>query len=221
MRVKILWAIGAFFVLFILAYFYFSLKFIKFLVHFSGLKLYYISVFEPFLSRIKVSAFLALIVSIPFFIFQILRFVLPGLLPREKKNLILLTVIVFLFSTATGFVLFRFSPYFLRLFVGTFAIREISSHFSLSTFLNFYMMLALVDVVLVLIPAVTYLLLKMGILKIESIGSVRRFVIPISMFVAALVTPPDPLSMIVVALPLWLLFEISVLIFRVTRIREK
>ncbi len=221
LRVKILWAIGVFFVFFLVAYFYLSLRLITFLVHFSGLKLYYISVFEPFLSRVKVSAFSALVVSIPFFILQVLRFVLPGLLPHERKVLVLLTVVVFVFSGATGFVLFWFSPYLLRLFVKTFAISAIYYHFSVSTFLNFYVMLALVDLVLVLIPAITYLLLKMEILKVENIGKVRRFVIPVTMFIAALVTPPDPLSMIIVALPLWLLFEVSVFVFRLGRLKDR
>gem|GEM_PF-6118163 len=129
--------------------------------------------------------------------------------------LIILSATIFLLATGVGFVLFWFSPYLLKLFVETFASREVASHFSIATFLNFYMMLVLVDAVLVLIPGLTYLSLKLGILKREKIGSVRRVLIPLFMFIAALITPPDPLSMLIVAAPIWLLFELSVLVFRI------
>jgi sec-independent protein translocase protein TatC len=94
LRRKVLVALALFALFFLAAYFALSSVAVAHLVQRSRRTLYYLSVFEPFLTRLKVSALLAMLGSLPVLAAQVLRFVLPGLFPRERTILITLTLIV-------------------------------------------------------------------------------------------------------------------------------
>ena len=60
-----------------------------------------------------------------------------------------------------------------------------------------------------------------GVIRLEGVNKARRYLIPIFLFIAAVITPPDPASMVIVFIPLWLIFELSLLVFRLMLRREE
>jgi sec-independent protein translocase protein TatC len=116
---------------------------------------------------------------------------------------------------ALGWLLLRYSPDLLEIFISTSAAGGIRFHLSISTFLLFYVMLFAADVLLILILLLTFVLLKLGILNYTAVGRSRRVLVPLLLLLSAMITPPDPATMIIVFLPLRVRFEISLFIFRV------
>jgi sec-independent protein translocase protein TatC len=214
LRRKILWALAVFAVSFVVLYFFLSFRLTDYLVSLSSRPLYYLSVFEPFLTRVRVSAWTAVFASVPFLLVQVVRFVMPGLRRRERRMLAGMLAFGAVFVAGVGYLLFAFSPTILKLFLDAFASPAVEMHLSISTFITFYLMLAASAFVIVLIPAVTFILLKIGVLRLETVRKSRRYVVPILLFVAAVITPPDPASMLIVYVPLQLVFELSLLAFR-------
>ncbi len=214
LRRKILWVLGFALLAFLGCYFFFSRRVIEALVGLAGRTPYYLSVFEPFLSRLRVSAWAALFASVPLAVIQVIRFVSPGLRRGERRLFLGVTLAALLLVAGAGYALYRFSPLILSLFLDAFASPSIEMRLSISTFITFYLMLAASALVIVLIPVVTFLLLKAGVLRLAGVSKARRYLVPLFLVIAAVITPPDPASMIIVFVPLWGIFELSLLVFR-------
>ena len=221
LRRKILWVLLFAVLVFLGCYFFFSRQIIEALVGLTGRTPYYLSVFEPFFTRLRVSAWAAAFASVPFLVVQVVRFVSPGLHRGEKRLFLGVTLASLLLVAGAVWLLFRFSPVILSLFLDAFALPSIEMRLSVSTFITFYLMLAASALVIVLIPVVTFLLLKLGVLRLSGVAKARRYLIPLFLLIAAVITPPDPASMIIVFIPLWAVFELSLLVFRVTLRRKK
>jgi sec-independent protein translocase protein TatC len=214
LRRKLLWVLAFALVAFLGCYFFFSRQVIEALVDLTGRTPYYLSVFEPFFSRLRVSAWSAGFASVPFLVVQVIRFVSPGLRRGERRLFLGVTLVTLLLVAAAGYALFRFSPAILSLFLDAFASPSIEMRLSVSTFITFYLMLAGSALVIVLIPVATFLALRLGVLKLAGVARARRYLVPLFLLVAAVITPPDPASMIIVFIPLWGIFELSLLLFR-------
>jgi sec-independent protein translocase protein TatC len=220
LRRKMLWVLGFALLAFLGCYFFLSRQILEALVGLTGRTPYYLSVFEPFLSRLRVSAWAAAFASVPLAVVQAIRFVSPGLRRGEKSLFLGVTLAALLLVIGAGYVLYRFSPVILSLFLDAFASPSIEMRLSISTFITFYLMLAGSALVIVLIPVATFLLLKLGVLKLSGVAKARRYLVPLFLFIAAVITPPDPASMIIVFIPLWAIFELSLLLFRLLLRRQ-
>lgn len=214
LRRKILVVIACFCLFFLAGYLLFSFRLISALTEFAGRRFFYLSVFEPFFTRVKISFFLALLASLPLLLVQLIRFMIPGLKRGEKRVLLLTGPLLLALTAGAGFLLFRVSPRLLALFLESFAAPGVEFRLSVSTLISFYIMLASAAVVLILVPASTLLLLKLGVFTVAAVARSRKYLVPLFLLVAAFITPPDPASMIAVACPLWLVFEASLLLFR-------
>jgi sec-independent protein translocase protein TatC len=214
LRRKILVVIACFVLGLLIAYLALSYRLIELLTSFAGRRFYYLSVFEPFFTRLKISFFLSLLATLPLLLLQLIRFTLPGLKRREKVLLLLIPPLFLALVTGAGILLVRVSPHLLALFLESFAAPGVEFRLSISTLITFYIMLLAADIVLILIPTATFLLLKLGVISVPRIAAARKFLVPFFLLLAALISPPDLVSMLLLACPLWLLFEITLLVFR-------
>ena len=175
-------------------------------------KLIFLSPTGGFMIRIKISIFAAILLGLPVIFYQIWQFVVPGLLGKEKK---LVPVIAF-FSTLcflTGalfcyFVVLRFG---LRFLLG-FETKDLVATISINEYLGFVTMLILVFGLIFELPVLALFLTKIGFLTPAFMRHYRRHGIVGMVILSAVVTPPDVFTQLLLAGPLILLYEISILI---------
>ena len=171
--------------------------------------LIFISPFEKFFSYLRVSLFSGLVLSCPFWFYQIWKFISPGLHEKEKRwSLLFVSSSVFLFLSGIVFVYFivyPFSFHFLLHFGGD----EIA-YISLKPYLSFFLRTAFIFGLVFEMPLVLFTLLRLKILTTAQLKKARPYVIILIALLSALITPPDIFSMLFMMLPLYLLFELSI-----------
>ncbi len=171
-------------------------------------------VVTPFLIPVKVAAMVAFSVALPYVLYQVWAFVAPGLYAHEKK-LVLPLVIV---STALFLLGVAFCYFFVfRLvfdFVFSVAPKSITVAPDIENYLNFVLTLFLAFGLTFEVPIVVLVLTRMGIVTIEQLVDIRPYFIVGAFVVAAIVTPPDVISQLLLAFPMWLLFEVGLLAAR-------
>jgi sec-independent protein translocase protein TatC len=214
LRRKVLWVLAFFAVAFLAAYFSLGERVVSYLVRLAGVPMYYLSVWEPFLTRIKVSVSLAAVASLPLLFVQVTRFILPGLYRGERRAFLAISSLFVALVGALGYVLFRFSPLLLSYFLRTFATPSVGYYLSINTLISFYLMLLVGDALIILMPVVVFLLYKLGLITPKGLRTSRKVVFAVILVVSAVITPPDPFTVFIVAIPLWLLFEGSLLLLR-------
>lgn len=167
-----------------------------------------------FLAPIRLTFFVAFFISIPVIIGQIWGFVRPALYKHEKRIAVpLLLSAVVLFYVGMAFAYFVVLVPALKFFV-MFAPDNVLPMTDIDSYLSFVLKLFLVFGVMFEIPVATLLLVIMGVVSTEWLADKRKFIIVGCFFVAALVTPPDGASMIMLAVPMCLLFECGLFMAR-------
>jgi sec-independent protein translocase protein TatC len=173
-------------------------------------------VIGPFLVPLKVTLLLGFVLALPYVLYQAWAFVAPGLYAHEKTLVLPLVITSFLlFLAGMAFAYFLVFPVIFK-FMAEFApegvawMTEIDKYFSfaLSTFVAFGVTFE--------VPVIVIVLVRTGIVSIEKLREARRYVIVGAFVVAAIFTPPDVLSQLMLAIPLCLLFELGLLISRFT-----
>lgn len=173
---------------------------------------------EVFFVELKVALFAGFMVSFPVIANQLWAFVAPGLYAREKK-----AFLPFLFATPVLFIAGASLAYFVVMptafrfflgFGGTAGGLEVTALPSAGEYLNLVMQFILAFGVTFLLPVLLLLLHRAGIVTRQQMVAARRYVIVGIFIIAAVVTPPDPGSQIILAVPLWLLFEASLFLMR-------
>jgi len=174
-------------------------------------------VVTPFLIPVKVAAMVAFSVALPYVLYQAWAFIAPGLYSHEKRLVLPLVVA----SSALFFLGVAFCYFFVfRLvfnFVFNIAPKSITVAPDIENYLNFVLTLFLAFGVTFEVPIVVLVLTRMGIVTIEQLVNIRPYFIVGAFVVAAIVTPPDVISQLMLALPMWLLFEIGLLAARAFR----
>jgi sec-independent protein translocase protein TatC len=171
-------------------------------------------VMSPFIAPIKLAFFTALFVAMPWVLYQVWAFVAPGLYRKEKHFAVpLLVSSIVLFYVGTAFAYFAVFPAAFHFFTMT-APDEIAHLPDINEYINFALTTFFAFGIAFEIPVVVVLLTVTGLVSVEKLRSARGYVV-IGVFVAAAVlTPPDPLSQIMMAIPMWLLYEGGVLMAR-------
>ena len=174
---------------------------------------------RQFLLHVKASFFVGLLVSMPFAIWQVLLFVIPALYANERRLLYqgvlsgsLMFVVGLLFSYFIVFPLtFRF--------LGTYQVSaELQNLISVESYIGTLLSLSLSIALVFEIPVVCWLLARGGILTASMMSRYRKHAIVLILVLAAIITPTqDVFTLLIVSLPMWLLFELSILIVRTTR----
>ena len=181
-------------------------------------RLIYTQLDEAFFVEIKVALFAAFLVSFPIMANQLWAFVAPGLYAREKKAFLpflIATPVLFAAgaSLAYFFVMPMAFPWFLS-FQGEAAGLEVEALPAMGEYLTLVMHFILAFGISFLLPVLLLLLNRAGIVSRAQLAKARRYVIVGIFIVAAVATPPDVVSQLMLALPLMVLFEVSLLLMR-------
>ena len=180
-------------------------------------RLIYTALHEAFLTYLKVAFFASFFITSPIFLTQIWKFIAPGLYKNEKSALLpylVATPILFLFG---GFLVYYFvMPLAINFFIGfeseaTNNTIPIQLEAKLNEYLSLIMRLIFAFGISFQLPVVLSLLARIGVINSNYLKTRRKYVIVIIFAAAAIITPPDPITQIGLALPLLILYELSIL----------
>jgi len=180
----------------------------------EGAKMIATGVITPFMVPVKVTALMALLVVLPYVLYQAWAFVAPGLYAHEKR-LVLPLVIA---STGLFVAGMAFCYYFVFgkvfAFINSFAPQSITPAPDIEAYFSFVLTMFLAFGVTFEIPVVVVVLARAGIVSVEQMKAARPYVIVGAFVIAAIVTPPDVLSQLLLAIPMCLLYELGLLFAR-------
>jgi sec-independent protein translocase protein TatC len=166
-----------------------------------------------FTMHIMSSFILGLVIAFPYVVWEIWRFIKPGLQIKERKySRGAVAAVSFLFFSGVFFGYYIIVPWMVY-FLANYSISDmIVNEFDITSYVSTVVMLVLGSGLLFQLPVVIYFLTKIGIVTPEFLRKYRKHSVVIILILAAIVTPPDLLSQMLITIPLYLLFEISILI---------
>lgn len=166
---------------------------------------------SPFFTPLKVAFLVAVLLTAPYILFQIWAFVAPGLYQREQRLAIpLLVSSCLLFYLGCAFAYFLVLPVVFT-FLAAVTPEGVTMMTDISRYLDFVVMLFLAFGVTFEVPVATVILVALGWVELETLRSSRRYFIVGAFIIAAIVTPPDVISQIMLAVPMALLYEVGIL----------
>ncbi|RPH35172.1 MAG: twin-arginine translocase subunit TatC [Chloroflexi bacterium] len=176
--------------------------------------IYFTSPAGAFVAQLKIAGFIGVALAMPVILYEIYKFVTPGLMPGEKRLLwpfLLVGVVLFGLGVVIGFVVI---PYALGFLLG-FAREGVEPLLTIDEYIGFVTTLMLVFGLMLQFPVVLYVLARLGIVTPKWLASRRRWAILIIAIVSALATPGgDPFSMVILALFMYGLFEATLIVVR-------
>jgi sec-independent protein translocase protein TatC len=186
-------------------------------------KLIYTDIFEAFFTQVKVALFAALMLSFPMIATQLWRFIAPGLYAKEKKAFLpfLLMTPVF-FAAGASFAYFAAMPWalhFLLSYQGNVGGIQQEALPGVGNYLTFCTRFIFGFGAAFLLPILLMILERAGIVTREQLAKSRRYAVVASAAVAAVLTPPDVVSMLLLLVPLYGLYEFALLAIRITHWR--
>jgi len=178
----------------------------------KGSRMIATGIITPFLIPMKLTLMVALIVALPWVLYQVWAFIAPGLYAHEKKlvvPLVLSSSLLFIGGVAFCYFLV-FGQVFK--FINEFSPKSITVAPDIENYFDFVITMCLAFGVTFEVPIVVIVLVRMGLVSIEKLREIRPYVIVGAFVIAAIVTPPDVMSQLFLAIPLCLLFEVGLLI---------
>lgn len=200
--------------------FFFSKSITGYITSSSPCRLIALAPPEAVTVHLRLAVTVGIILASPVILFQIWRFVAPGLYKTEQKGVIFVTIAgTVLFAGGAAFAWFVMRRPALLLFQ-SFETGNIQGAWSVASYVGFVSSFLLIFGAAFQLPLAVLFLTRTGIITTGTLGKYRRHVIVGLLVMAAILTPPDPLTQIMLALPLYVLFEISLLAARIS-FREK
>ncbi|GIZ53480.1 twin-arginine translocase subunit TatC [Noviherbaspirillum aridicola] len=191
----------------------------------EGSRMIATGVITPFLIPVKVTLLVAFLVALPVVLYQAWAFIAPGLYTHEKKlvmPLVISSSVLFLVGIAFCYF-FVFGVIFK--FINEFAPKSIAVAPDIESYFSFVMTLFIAFGVTFEVPVVVIVLVRMGLMTVEKLKQIRPYVIVGAFVIAAVITPPDVMSQLLLAVPLCLLYELGILLapmfVRATRAPEE
>jgi sec-independent protein translocase protein TatC len=227
LRRRLIWSLGGFFVAFLVCFFFakrlFNLLVVpfKWATKWAGLdphkvELIYTAPQEFFFTQVKLAMFGGMVIAFPLIATQIYKFIAPGLYKNERNAFLpFLIASPVLFLMGASLVYFFFTPMVMWFFLamqqaGTDDQVQISLLPKVSEYLSLIMTLIFSFGLVFQLPVVTSLMTRVGMLSSKGLAEKRKWAIVIAFVVAAVLTPPDPMSQIGLAIPTILLYEVSI-----------
>ncbi|ENU58114.1 twin-arginine translocase subunit TatC [Acinetobacter guillouiae] len=174
-----------------------------------------------FMAPFKLNFFIALMLAMPFIIYQIWAFIKPALYEKEKSLAFpLLLSSICLFYSGIAFAYFIALPSILHFFISV-SPDTVAPMTDINSYLSFCLKLFLVFGVTFEIPIITLVLILIGLVSTQTLVEKRRFIIVGCFFIAMFVTPPDAISMIMLAIPMWMLFELGLVFGKMIEKRKR
>ena len=180
----------------------------------QGTRMIATGVITPFMVPVKVTLLAAFILALPYVLYQAWAFVAPGLYRHEQKlalPLIVSSSLLFLAGMAFCYFIV-FNTVFA--FITSFAPQSITPAPDIEAYLSFVITMFIAFGVTFEVPIAVVLLVRMGIMSVEKLRDIRGYVIVVAFVIAAIVTPPDVISQFMLAVPLWILYEVGLLLAR-------
>lgn len=216
--------LGAVIVGFVVAFYFFCeplLKFITSPIEARGIQIIYTAVSEAFTTQLKLSLLAGVVLTSPFIFYQIWAFVKPALYDNEIRIfrvLFFLALLLFL----TGIVFCYCYVYELALNLFLVAGGDLATPMlSIDKYVSFLVSFLLPFGVVFELPVAIYIAARMGVVSHKQLTSSRKFVFFGLFILAAILTPPDVISQIMLGLPMYALFEVGVLVARFTKPRQR
>jgi len=227
LRRRLIWSLGGFFVAFLVCFFFakrlFNLLVVpfKWATQWAGLdphkvELIYTAPQEFFFTQVKLAMFGGMVIAFPLIATQIYKFIAPGLYKNERSAFLpFLIASPILFLMGASLVYFFFTPMVMWFFLamqqtGTNDQVQISLLPKVSEYLSLIMTLIFSFGLVFQLPVVTSLLTRVGILSSQALAEKRKWAIVLSFVVAAVLTPPDPMSQCGLAIPTIILYEVAI-----------
>ena len=167
-----------------------------------------------FLVPLKVTLMAAFLIALPYVLYQMWAFVAPGLYHHEKR--LALPVIfssVIFFALGMAFAYFIVFPIAFGFFAG-YTPTGVQMMTDIDKYLSFVLTMFVAFGITFEVPVVVVVLVRLGVVSLEKLRSIRGYVIVGAFIVGAVFTPPDVLSQVMLAVPLWLLYELGLLVAR-------
>ena len=178
----------------------------------EGTKMIATSVITPFLVPVKVALMVAFLIALPYVLYQTWAFVAPGLYSHEKRLVLPLVVSsTLLFLTGVAFCYFIVFGQVFR-FIASFAPASITPAPDIEQYLSFVLTMFLAFGLAFEVPVALIVLVRMGVVSVEKLREFRGYFVVGASVAAAIITPPDVVSMLALLIPMWLLYEAGIIV---------
>jgi len=170
---------------------------------------------SQFMTHISTAIYLGLLGASPYILYELFRFISPALYENERKYSVQVATIVYaLFILGVLMSYFILFPISFR-FLGTYSVSaKVVSNITLDSYISTFVTLTLVMGLVFQLPVIAFFLGKLGFINSELLSRYRRHALIIIMLVAAIITPPDLMTLVLVTIPLYLLYEVSIRVVR-------
>ena len=178
----------------------------------AGSKMIATGVITPFLIPVKVTMLMAFMIALPWVLYQMWAFVAPGLYSHEKRlvaPLVISSSLLFLMGVAFCYF-FVFGVVFP--FINNFAPKSVSVAPDIDSYVDFVLTMFLAFGITFEVPIIVIVLVRMGLVPLAKLKQIRPYVVVGAFVIAAVVTPPDIMSQLMLAVPLCLLYEVGLLV---------
>lgn len=177
---------------------------------------------SQFMTHITTAVYLGLLGASPYILYELFRFISPALYENERKYSVQVAGIIYvqflLGVLMSYFVLFPISFRFL----GTYSVSaKVVSNITLDSYISTFVSLTLVMGVVFQLPVVAFFLGKLGVVSSWMLSKYRKHALIVIMLVAAIITPPDLMTLILVTIPLYLLYEVSIRVVKWVEPKEQ
>ena len=177
---------------------------------------------SQFMTHITTAVYLGLLGASPYILYELFRFISPALYENERKYSVQVAVIIYvLFLLGVLMSYFVLFPISFR-FLGTYSVSaKVVSNITLDSYISTFVSLTLVMGVVFQLPVVAFFLGKLGVASSWMLSKYRKHALIVIMLVAAIITPPDLMTLILVTIPLYLLYEVSIRVVKCVEPKEQ
>ncbi len=175
--------------------------------------LYFLSPYEAFMTKVKLSLVAGIVLSLPIIFYQLWKFVSPGLYSNEREKVLPLVFIsTGLFLMGVLFAYYGIIPFALNFFLN-FQSRSLVPLISIGSYISFFLSFVLIFGIVFELPVILLGLIALGVMKTDLLIAQRKVAIVLIFIAAAVLTPTvDIISQFLLAIPLWVLFELSIFV---------
>lgn len=175
----------------------------------------------PFFVPLKVALMASFLIALPYILYQVWRFVAPGLYEHEKRMIVpLIFASTVLFFCGMSFAYFVVFPVVFG-FITAAAPIGVAVMTDIDKYLSFVLSMFMAFGITFQVPVAVVLLVRMGVVSVAKLREIRPYIIVGAFVIGAIFTPPDVVSQLMLALPLWLLYEAGIVVASWTRPVEK
>ena len=176
----------------------------------SDLNLQVLTIQGMFLLKWNLSIICGIILSLPVITVQMWKFLSPGLYNKEKKILVPLILTAFICFILGGIFSYKVILPFSLDFFASMITADIQNNFSINYYFSFVLTLMIGAGLIFELPVASFLFSSIGIINPEFLRTYRREAIAVTIILSAIITPPDPISLIIMSIPILVLYEISI-----------